>query len=87
MTEPKLPKKISRFLRRNPDYEAAFAPDADLIDQVRTGRVHPYIVHHCGRETWAAFVETDDIAQFVAEHPRAIAASFDGVTVEPAQEH
>ena len=82
-----LPRKIRRFLRRNPDYEAAFAPDADLLDQLRAGTVHPFIVHRCPQETWAAFVEIGDIAQFLAEHPSAIAASFDGVTFEPAQEH
>ena len=46
-----LPKKIRRFLQEHKDYEAAFAPDADLMLQVRTGRVHPYIVHHCAHAT------------------------------------
>ena len=82
-----LPKKIRRFLRRNPDYEAAFAPDADLLRQVRSGEVHAFIIHDCPHATWGVFVERQDIGRFLTEHPSAIAASFNGVTLEPMQEN
>jgi hypothetical protein len=87
MMKRKLPNEISRFLADHPDYEAAFRPDADLMQQLQTGGVHPFIIHKCARETWAVFVETDEINEFLAAHPSAIAATFDGTTFEPAQEH
>jgi hypothetical protein len=83
----RLPNEIKQFLTHNPDYEAAFRPDADLMQQMKTGNVHPFIIHSCPHECWAVFVETDEIDEFLATHPSAIAATFDGRTVEPAQEH
>jgi hypothetical protein len=85
MTE--LPNKIRRFLDDHPDYEAAFRPDADLMQQLRGGSVHPFIIHSCPSETWAVFVETGEIDEFLAAYPGAIAATFDGTTFERAQEH
>ena len=83
----KLPNEIKQFLTRNPDYEAAFRPDADLMQQLRGGSVHPFIIHSCPSETWAVFVETGEIDEFLAAYPGAIAATFDGTTFERAQEH
>jgi hypothetical protein len=83
----KLPNEIKQFLTHNPDYEAAFRPDADLMHQMQIGNVHPFIIHSCPHETWAVFVETGEIDEFLAAHPSAIAATFNGTTVEPAQEH
>jgi hypothetical protein len=82
-----LPNEIEQFLTRNPDYEPTFCADADLMRQLRVGKVHPFIIHKCPRECWAVFVETHDIDEFLAAHPSAIAATFDGTTVEPAKEH
>jgi hypothetical protein len=33
------------------------------------------------------FVETDEIDEFLAAHPAAIAATFNGMILEPMQEH
>jgi hypothetical protein len=83
----KLPTLVRQFLTRNPDYEAAFRPDADLMQQMKIGNVHPFIIHSCPHETWAVFVETDEIDQFLAEYPCAIACTFDGMRLAPAREH
>ena len=82
----KLPTEIKQFLTHNPDYEAAF-PDADLMQQLRGGGVHPFIIHSCPHETWAVFVETDEIDEFLAAYPGAIAATFDGMILEAMREH
>jgi hypothetical protein len=78
---------MTQFLRGNPDYEAAFCADGELMQQLRIGEVHPFIIHTCPRECWAVFVETDEIAEFLAEYPGAIAATFNGMILEPMQEH
>ena len=83
----KLPNEIKQFLTRNPDYEAAFRPDADLMQQMKIGEVHPFIIHSCERECWAVFVETDEIGEFLAAHPSAIAATYNGMILEPMREH
>jgi hypothetical protein len=83
----KLPTSVTQFLTRNPDYEAAFRPDADLMQQMRGGNVHPFIIHSCPHETWAVFVETDEVDEFLAAHPAAIAATFNGMILEPMREH
>jgi len=83
----KLPISVTQFLTHNPDYEAAFHPDADLMQQMKVGNVHPFIIHSCSHETWAVFVETDEIDEFLAAYPAAIAATFNGMIVEPMREH
>ena len=84
--ERKLPNEVKQFLTHNPDYEAA-CPDADLMQQMKVGNVHPFIIHSCSHETWAVFVETDEIDEFLAAYPAAIAAIFNGMTFEPMREH
>jgi hypothetical protein len=82
----KLPSEIKQFLTHNQDYEAAFCADTDLMQQLRGGNVHPFIIHSCPHETWAVFVETDEIDEFLAAYPAAIAAIFNGMTLEPMRE-
>jgi hypothetical protein len=81
----KLPNEIEQFLTHNPDYESGCA-DADLMQQLQTGGVHPFIIHNCARETWAVFVETDDLVGFMAAYPAAIAATFNGMILESMAE-
>jgi hypothetical protein len=87
----KLPNEIERFLTRNPDYEPTFCADADLMQQLRGGSVHPFIIHNCPNETWAVFVETGELDAFLAKYPGAIAATFNstgnGMILEPMREH
>ena len=85
--ERKLPNEVKQFLTHNPDYEAAFRADADLMQQMKVGNVHPFIIHSCPHETWAVFVETDEIDEFLAAYPAAIAATFNGMILEPLREH
>jgi len=54
---------------------------------MKIGEVHPFIIHSCERECWAVFVETDEIGEFLAAYPAAIAATFNGMIVEPMREH
>jgi hypothetical protein len=82
----KLPTSVTQFLTHNPDYEAASC-DADLMQQMRSGVVHPFIIHTCPHETWAVFVEADEIDEFLAAYPGAIAATFNGMILEPMREH
>jgi hypothetical protein len=88
----RLPDEIEQFLANNPDYEAS--PDArrderlDLLHQMQTGALHPFIIHNCDHETWAVFVETNEIAQFCADYPSAVACTFNANGyVEPKREH
>jgi len=81
----KLPNEIKQFLTRNPDYEDTWrkAEYADLMQQMRMGEVHLFIIHNCPHETWAVFVETGEIEGFLAMYPAAIAATFNGMILEP----
>jgi hypothetical protein len=83
----KLPTSITKFLVHNPGYEASYRPDPSLMRQLKIGEVHPFIIHSCPRECWAVFVETDEIDQFLAAYPRAVAATFNGLTLELMRRH
>jgi hypothetical protein len=90
-----LPEDIEQFLTDNPDYEAIADAKripgeerAFLIEQMQTGALHPFMIHDSEREAWAVFVELDEIGQFLADYPNAIACTFDGAgTLEPKREH